>query len=1598
MVLDDKSDFAGFPHTVIDFETCCGGLTLGLEEGGHAIGFAPDAFGVADVRLSSDLYVGVANPARGGQLDAALAAVGSPPNLMFVSGLIGQAEPAHVQLDFEPPVNAVGLAVINDRGAGSVVMQAYNSLGAMIGSLEFDDPVIDGTVPGAPFGNAFDLGFGFMGILLPNNEISRVVISEYATAFDDLYFGVVPEPSTWILGALALSVLGRRGAQRKCPLRILGSAMFVSTLATHSAIGDVHGRVEAWVTNVESDLCGITSQQECSPPFGEVVGASDVDVCVEGGACANSGPGGVVTISHQGSAAVMVQADLDGLWVRVITTEIDDQGNLIEHVAPPIQQLVDDPVNGSFTLRFNAGADPSNELETARANALYYGTLAHGFLRDRNDTLYSIDRKVTIAVHEGNPSIVVLDVVNGYILLNRSGVLWTQEGIPLPNSANAMTILSVYGQTVFGALGLPWDADDPFVWGYGDAFAILAADHANVNWPHYARDYRFPESGGSALRKNFDVQCTDDAFECGRALAGLWWDINLQLRPSLGDAEALEVTRTLFARWTGIMQGAMDPRVLADELLEADDGRYGDGILENGSPHLRAICEAFILHTGGSNSDFRCPYDCDRDGVPDADEIAQCCTVGSCPGGCIDLNDNGVPDTCDNIRYVDPNAPGVVGQSQDGSSWRKAYRDLSDALCAINCDCCEGFDVCPRFGEIWVATGTYVPRTDCTTPDARVRTFKLPRAVRIYGGFAGYWRPGGGETRLSQRDPAANMTVLTGDLAGDDGGCAAPPCNAENTYHVVDATYASSTSILDGFTITGGNANGGGWYQDSGGGVFGFGGAPQIRSCTFDDNVGVYGGGIFSESGFVRMTDCVFDGNAADHGGGAFFRRGWPKLNNCTFSSNQATLGGGLRMEDGTLSCAQCVFSGNTALTGSGGAVFQIRSTANYADSVFDGNQGGEGGAILTYESGLSLARCTLTDNGTIWGYGGALLVRSGSTTIVNALVAGNQAQNSGGAIYSEDGGLLLVNCTIADNQAAATGGGLYGDRDARFHPKNTIFWNNAPNDYDWDRNEPQLSSCLVGVAPDFVGGGDYRLSENSPGIDAGDNNFTTEAGSADLAGSARLVEGDCDSTATIDVGAYERPCCICTPAPAPAPESYRKNRYISFAPDTPPPAAYEVRKQGAAGWTAWVGAPDAGGVAAVVSNPVYRTWTESVVHVGDCEIVPDAIYEILSTRNGIAFSGPLTVETAHRPSEPQLWGDTVGAFANGAWGPPNGVMNVSDIQAALQRFENQASPPPLTAVDVGGSGLAGATACLNQIVNFHDIRLLILAFQGSPYPFLMDPPCCPLCPSATLPPGCGGFQMGGAGLDGMAGAEGLGGDEPMGPDSGGVAITVDAQPYQIQAEQTATVEAFVGHVADLGAYETALTLTPAAGTVGTLTVETLTVESTRADFVFGAHSTLNGANVTDGKAGAALVSGSGIPVTGPAYLATYTYRASTGAAGVWEVTASDEAYLLDGAAARVESFAGNVGYVRVGVECTLDGHCDDGNQCTSDACVSGTCAHTNLPNGTLCDDGLFCTKTDKCNGSGLCVGGYKTPCTGTDHCCENEDACNPEELPCELE
>ncbi len=76
--------------------------------------------------------------------------------------------------------------------------------------------------------------------------------------------------------------------------------------------------------------------------------------------------------------------------------------------------------------------------------------------------------------------------------------------------------------------------------------------------------------------------------------------------------------------------------------------------------------------------------------------------------------------------------------------------------------------------------------------------------MAIYGGFAGT------ETARNQRDPATNLTVLSGDIDNNDSqtpiitDLTTVTGNTTNSYHVV---IGATGATLDGFTITAGNAN-----------------------------------------------------------------------------------------------------------------------------------------------------------------------------------------------------------------------------------------------------------------------------------------------------------------------------------------------------------------------------------------------------------------------------------------------------------------------------------------------------------------------------------------------------------------------------------------------------------------------------------------------------------------------------------------------------------------------------------------------------------------------------------------------------------------------
>jgi len=217
-----------------------------------------------------------------------------------------------------------------------------------------------------------------------------------------------------------------------------------------------------------------------------------------------------------------------------------------------------------------------------------------------------------------------------------------------------------------------------------------------------------------------------------------------------------------------------------------------------------------------------------------------------------------------NILYVNDDAGGI----NDGTSWANAFTSLQSALLSS----------CPGITEIWVAQGIYTP-----SDTARADAFIMKNNLAIYGGFPNTGNPGFGDR---DEDPATNGTILSGEIGGAG--------NTDNSYHVIfnDDNGLNSTSILNGFTLTGGNADVGSSSDNrsSGGGMYNRNSSPQVLNCTFTENrARFFGGGMYNQDLSAPMvTHCTFTENTVDFDGGGMFNNesSSPTITSCTFSEN----------------------------------------------------------------------------------------------------------------------------------------------------------------------------------------------------------------------------------------------------------------------------------------------------------------------------------------------------------------------------------------------------------------------------------------------------------------------------------------------------------------------------------------------------------------------------------------------------------------------------------------------------------------------------------------------------------------------------------------
>ena len=246
------------------------------------------------------------------------------------------------------------------------------------------------------------------------------------------------------------------------------------------------------------------------------------------------------------------------------------------------------------------------------------------------------------------------------------------------------------------------------------------------------------------------------------------------------------------------------------------------------------------------------------------------------------------------------------------------------------------------------------------------------------------------------------------------------------------------------------------------------------------------------------------------------------------------------------------------------------------------------------------------------------------------------------------------------------------------------------------------------------------------------------------------------EATATINVTSQSIPAV----SECPPPDDRRKNRFITFLANNPglevsiqaelvgvgPGECYDNDPSGDIGMTWWVTPPvctDRNGLDVTAEDPgctgnldgipnIWRSqlttniqdpmiWPEACIYLADCEVIPIADYYLRATLDPhggpLLFSEPTRFETIRRPAT-KCWADCVGAWDGSQWSPPNGVVNMDDVMAAVFCFKQVENRPRRTWMEVDDEGV-------NMVVNFADIQMIVQGFKGQPYPF-SDPAECP--------------------------------------------------------------------------------------------------------------------------------------------------------------------------------------------------------------------------------------------------------------------------------
>ena len=200
------------------------------------------------------------------------------------------------------------------------------------------------------------------------------------------------------------------------------------------------------------------------------------------------------------------------------------------------------------------------------------------------------------------------------------------------------------------------------------------------------------------------------------------------------------------------------------------------------------------------------------------------------------------------IVYVDVEC---TEPSHDGSSWKKAFRSLNDAISYL-----AGLDtttVGSRRLIVRVLEGDLWPRYAFVNNDPKTATVTVPvtlsgKAIEIYGG---YHRDETDPT-TAVRDPLTYRSIINGNTEGKD--------ITQGLYHCITVQQEAQL-VLDGFHVINGYAAGEASLQYGAGLLAQANSTVTVRNCIFENNTAQEGAAIDAREAKLTMQNCVVNNN-----------------------------------------------------------------------------------------------------------------------------------------------------------------------------------------------------------------------------------------------------------------------------------------------------------------------------------------------------------------------------------------------------------------------------------------------------------------------------------------------------------------------------------------------------------------------------------------------------------------------------------------------------------------------------------------------------------------------------------------------------------------